>query len=386
MVQRNCNQWTVLLNWTPSTAATGYNVKRSTNGSSYVVIATNLPETTYTDSNLSSNSPNYYYEVSAINSFGESPNTPPVTASLAPPAPGWQSVILVSQQFVLRWTTSAGATGYNLKRSTDGNNYFVIATNLATTNFTDSNVVDGATYYYKVAAANSFGEGFYSAPIGVTVVTPPTHIEAESYTSQSGTQTENCSEGTLDVGYIESGDWCRYNGVNFGPGTLRLNARVASAGSGGTIEVRLGATNGTLVGVITVPVTGGWQTWTTMSTALTNVSGVQNLVMRFVGGGGYLFNANWLEFTPDLDRAAAALLAKHRRAASVQLAVRPRGVAVAGTDQCARRRPGHELGDGPRFKCNERHFHSRQPDEWQRVFPARLPMNSCGATPGSFSP
>ncbi|HEX5400532.1 MAG TPA: carbohydrate-binding protein, partial [Verrucomicrobiae bacterium] len=42
----------------------------------------------------------------------------------------------------------------------------------------------------------------------------------------------------------------------------------------------------------------GWQTWTTASTALTNASGVQNLALRFVGGSGYLFNVNWLEFTP----------------------------------------------------------------------------------------
>jgi hypothetical protein len=90
--------------------------------------------------------------------------------------------------------------------------------------------------------------------------------------------------------------------VDFGPGTLGLSARIASAGAGGNIEVRLGATNGTLVGLIPVPVTGGWQTWTTQGTALTNASGVQNLVLRFASlsgtGTAYLFNVNWLEFTP----------------------------------------------------------------------------------------
>jgi fibronectin type 3 domain-containing protein len=287
----------IVLNWNASIAATGYNVMRSIDASNYVVIATNEPGTTYTDSNLN-NGPNYYYEISAVNSFGESSNTAPVIGSLAPAAPNWQSVILGSQQLVLSWTASPGATSYNLKRSTDGNSYSAIATNLLVTSFTDSNVVDGATYYYEVSAINSFGEGLNSAPVSVTVTTPPTRIEAENYSSQSGIQTETCSEGTLDVGSINSGDWCIYNGLNFGPGTLRLNARVASAGSGGTIEVRLGATNGTLVGAITVPITGGWQSWTTASTALTNVSGVQNLALRFVGGSGYLFNVNWLEFTP----------------------------------------------------------------------------------------
>jgi hypothetical protein len=217
-----------------------------------------------------------------------------------PPAiPTGLAAVSGSNQVLLTWSPVLNATTYNVKRSsTSGGPYSTLASGVSAASFTDFAVTYGATYYYVVSAVNSLGESLNSSEASVTVITAPTRIEAENYTSMSGIQTENCSEGTLDVGYIESGDWCGYNGVNFGPGTLRLNARVASAGSGGTIEVRLGATNGTLVGVITVPVTGGWQTWTTMNTALTNVSGVQNLVLRFVGGGGYLFNVNWLEFTP----------------------------------------------------------------------------------------
>jgi fibronectin type 3 domain-containing protein len=291
------NNGQIILKWTASTAASGYNVMRSTDGNNFVVIATNVPGTIYTDSSLN-NGPSYYYEITAVNSFGANSNTAPVFGSLAPATPSWQSVILGSQQLALSWTASPGATGYNLKRSSDGNSYSVIATNLSVTNFTDSTVNYGATYYYEVSALNSFGESLNSAPFGLTVITPPTRIPAANYSSQSGIQTESCSEGGLDVGYINSGDWCIYNGLNFGPGTLRLNARVASGGSGGTIEVRLGATNGTLAGALTVPVTGSWQTWTTVSTALTNVSGLQNLVLRFVGGSGYLFNVEWIAFTP----------------------------------------------------------------------------------------
>ncbi len=79
---------------------------------------------------------------------------------------------------------------------------------------------------------------------------------------------------------------------------MSLKARLASDASGGNIELRLGTTNGPLIGVLTVTNTGGWQTWTTVSTALTNASGVQNLVLRFVGGSGYLLNVEWLGFTP----------------------------------------------------------------------------------------
>jgi hypothetical protein len=70
----------VVLSWVPSLGATGYNVKRSfTSGGSYVIIATNISLTSYTDSGLTLGT-TYYYEVSALNPAGESMNSPYVTA------------------------------------------------------------------------------------------------------------------------------------------------------------------------------------------------------------------------------------------------------------------------------------------------------------------
>jgi hypothetical protein len=97
---------------------------------------------------------------------------------------------------------------------------------------------------------------------------------------------------------IVNNSWAIYNNVNFGAGTLSLKARVASDTSGGTIQLRLGNTNGPLIGTLTVANTGGWQTYATVSTTLTGASGIQNVALRFVGGSGYLLNVEWLEFTP----------------------------------------------------------------------------------------
>ncbi|MFC5944017.1 RICIN domain-containing protein, partial [Micromonospora harpali] len=85
--------------------------------------------------------------------------------------------------------------------------------------------------------------------------------------------------------------------VAFGAGASSFSARVASAGSGGTIEVRLGSPTGTRVGACTVPVTGGWQTWQTVSCPVTGATGTQDLYLRFTGGSGNLFNLNWWQFT-----------------------------------------------------------------------------------------
>ncbi|MEQ9305204.1 MAG: carbohydrate-binding protein, partial [Marinoscillum sp.] len=87
-------------------------------------------------------------------------------------------------------------------------------------------------------------------------------IEAEDYSGQSGIQTENTSDtgGGQNVGWIDDGDWLRFDDVDFDNGAESVDVRVASSSSGGTVEFRLGSTSGTLLGTAVVPVTGGWQT------------------------------------------------------------------------------------------------------------------------------
>ncbi len=121
-------------------------------------------------------------------------------------------------------------------------------------------------------------------------------IEAESYSSQSGIQTETCTEGGQSIGYIENGDYVVYNSVDFGS-VKSFQARVASNSSGGNIELRLDSVNGTLIGTCPVASTGGWQTWTDAKCSIDSVSGTHNLYLKFTGGSGYLFNLNWFTFT-----------------------------------------------------------------------------------------
>ncbi|MCL6591554.1 MAG: carbohydrate-binding protein [Firmicutes bacterium] len=121
-------------------------------------------------------------------------------------------------------------------------------------------------------------------------------IEAESFNSQSGIQTESCGEGGENIGYIENGDYAVYNNIDFGGGATGFEARVASNTSGGNIEIRLDSLSGTLVGTCSVAGTGGWQTWVTRTCSVSGASGTHNLYLRFTGGSGYLFNLNWFQF------------------------------------------------------------------------------------------
>ena len=122
-------------------------------------------------------------------------------------------------------------------------------------------------------------------------------IEAEEYTTMSGIQKATCNEGGEKVGYIENGDYIVFNNVDFGAGAVSFEARVASATSGGSIEVRLDGLSGKLVGTCAVAGTNGWTTWTTKSCAISGATGIHNLYLKFTGASGYLFDINWFKFS-----------------------------------------------------------------------------------------
>ncbi|MBB3131290.1 hypothetical protein FHS19_006010 [Paenibacillus rhizosphaerae] len=134
------------------------------------------------------------------------------------------------------------------------------------------------------------------ANAGTTTRSAFSPIEAESYDNQSGIQTEPSSEGGLDVGFIDHGDYVVYNNIDFGSGASTFEARVASETSGGNIEVRLDSLTGTLAGTCAVTGTGGWQNWTTKTCSINPVSGLHHVYLKFTGGSNML-NLNWFKFS-----------------------------------------------------------------------------------------
>ena len=81
----------------------------------------------------------------------------------------------------------------------------------------------------------------------------------------------------MDVCNIGAGSYIKVKGVDFGAGAKAFDARVASAANAGNIEIRLDSPVGDLVGVCSVPKTGGWQNWSTKSCAITGARGVHDL-------------------------------------------------------------------------------------------------------------
>lgn len=123
-----------------------------------------------------------------------------------------------------------------------------------------------------------------------------TNIEAEHFSLKSGIQTETCSEGGEDIGYIQNGSYAVYKNIDFEDGADSFIARVSCGGTGGKIEIRIDSINGTLAGTCEVTETGDWQTWSTISCSIDTITDAHDLYLIFTGDEGYLFNINWFRF------------------------------------------------------------------------------------------
>ncbi|MEV7970797.1 PQQ-dependent sugar dehydrogenase [Sphaerisporangium sp. NPDC088356] len=120
----------------------------------------------------------------------------------------------------------------------------------------------------------------------------PGHRQGEHYGSSSGVDpiTHTGAEGGKTVGNIENGDWIAFQPYVL-EGATSITARVSSAGVGGTLEVRAGSSTGTLLGSVTVPVTGGWETFQNVTGSLANApGGTTTLYLVFKGAAGALFD------------------------------------------------------------------------------------------------
>lgn len=154
---------------------------------------------------------------------------------------------------------------------------------------------DGKTPLFPFGYGLSYGPSQGTSAYAVT--------QAEAYTSQSGTQTEATTDtgGGQDVGYIASGDWLAYSGIDFGTtGAASVTTRLASAATTtGTVEYHLDSTTGPLIAGVPVTTTGGWQNWTSATTDLTaSATGKHTLYATFTSSGTADFvNLNWFRFS-----------------------------------------------------------------------------------------
>ncbi|NBE84656.1 RICIN domain-containing protein [Micromonospora rubida] len=157
-------------------------------------------------------------------------------------------------------------------------------------------------------AANIFAvfDAEYTDSGGLTTHTQhtlqPRHRQAEHFRTSAGIATfdKATAEGGKTVGNIENGDWIAFEPYQLGNVTS-FSARVSSAGVGGTLQVRAGSATGTVLGSVAVPVTGAWDTFTTVTGEVSGApAGTTALYLTFAGGAGALYDVDafTLDTTP----------------------------------------------------------------------------------------
>ncbi len=107
---------------------------------------------------------------------------------IAPPAPDTPANLRATPTNLLirlNWSAAAQATGYLLKRSTNGGGLYAVIARLATTNYADADVWPGTTYYYTVSATNTAGASADSAPVSAAPL--PSDVPTNLMFNLSGT-------------------------------------------------------------------------------------------------------------------------------------------------------------------------------------------------------
>jgi hypothetical protein len=237
-----------------------------------------------------------FVQLATFNDFGEGTMFEPTRET------GFSYLVQVQQYTGVPYTESELKQVYrlyNLRKQYAGNATKQGQLNQAFSYFAALRVTDA------VAMLNTV-EGTTTPP-PTTAQAIPGKVEAESFSAQSGIQTEATADtgGGLNVGYFDTNDYLDYSVSVQTAGSYKVDFRVASAVGNATLQLRNSA--GNVLGSINVGNTGGWQTWQTISTTVALPAGTQTLRVFAAASTGC--NLNWLTFsaaTPTFSRLIEA--------------------------------------------------------------------------------
>ncbi|WP_068966886.1 fibronectin type III domain-containing protein, partial [Desulfosporosinus sp. BG] len=161
------------LAWDSVSDATSYYIYRATSSSGTYSKVDTVTTTNYTDNDLSDDT-TYYYKVKAVNSSGTSDyssvvqaTTSDVSYELSVPD-DLTATVESSGEINLAWDSVSDATSYYIYRATSSYGTYSKVDTVTTTNYTDNDLSDDTTYYYKVKAVNSSGTSDYSSVVHAT--------------------------------------------------------------------------------------------------------------------------------------------------------------------------------------------------------------------------
>jgi hypothetical protein len=161
------------------------------------------------------------------------------------------------------------------------------------------------------------------------------NIGGSAYRGNSGVDIQDMNGGKF-VGFTCSAEFLEYTINVAAAGTYDFAARVASFKPGGTFHVEVDGVN--VTGTMTVPNTGGWQNWQTITKTTRSLPAGKHTVrikMDADGRLGYVGNFDCFKFTPAGVSSPAAVAASPARNAfttiSATTATTFKGVTPQGT-------------------------------------------------------
>jgi fibronectin type 3 domain-containing protein len=264
--------WATMLNgwykltWTDnSTNETGFTIQ-SLSGTTWSTVATVAANaTSFTKTGLNMPSGPYNLRVIATGSGGWN-SVPSNQVTFSIPTPPTMPDTLVAtggtSQIVLTWTAVAGANNYNIYRSaTSGTTGFsAIKNNQSGTTYTDTAVVPGTTYYYKMCYnVTNVGFSLNCAPVSATLssgaVLTTIAVSPMNASIQTGSTQQYTAVGKDQYGNAMSPQpaftWSVSGGGAINSSGLFTSGTVA----GGPYTVT--ATSGTIGGSATVTIAAG---------------------------------------------------------------------------------------------------------------------------------
>jgi glucosylceramidase len=228
---------------------------------------------------------------------------------------------------------------------------FNIAWNGQSVNYT---LAAGAVATFKWTPGTTAGDG---TPFSGSAYTIPGKVETENYNNggegaayhdsdatnnggqyrpNDGVDIEATTDtgGGYDVGWTAAGEWTKYTVNVASSGSYAFDFRVASAQTGGAFHLEVD--NANVTGALTVPNTGGWQTWTDVVKTGVNLSAGQHVfkLVTDAAGGNY----NWFNVTGTTPTATPTFVPPTATATATPSGISPTTwyqVANQGNGLCA---------------------------------------------------
>lgn len=148
---------------------------------------------------------------------------------VAPATPTGLSAIPGNARALLDWNTVSGATSYQVKRTTSSGGPYTTVANPTTSDYIDTGLTNGTTYYYVVSAVNTGGQSANSTQISIqpqSVTITLDNSVATRLPSNSAWQASSASPGYYGADYLHDLN----SGLTTGGKSVRFTPSVTVAG------------------------------------------------------------------------------------------------------------------------------------------------------------